>query len=160
MSNLPQGSKAPVDLISQLQCNINSHILRDFHLRDVWWGPENQRRRKLENLQNFAHHGNQSRLCSRMGSWQSEQAPFRNRFSFIWTLGIPKAHLLMKVEALDHRNRMASERMRQWHTKVRKWYSITSNRSQMAVAPASTPPEIFLFLHRTRSAAASAFVYK
>uniref|UniRef100_A0A0A9E4A4 Uncharacterized protein n=1 Tax=Arundo donax TaxID=35708 RepID=A0A0A9E4A4_ARUDO len=29
---------------------------------------------------------------------------------------------------------------------------MTSNRSQMAVAPARTPPEIFLFLHRTRSA--------
>jgi len=76
----------------------------------------------------------------------------------IRTLGSPKAHLLMKVEALDHRKRMASERMRQWHNKVRRWYSITSNRSQMAVAPASTPPEIFLFLQRTRSAAASAFV--
>jgi hypothetical protein len=68
--------------------------------------------------------------------------------------------LLMKVEALDHRKRTASERMRQWHTKVRRWYSMTSNRSQMAVAPARTPPEIFLFLHRTRSAAATAFVYK
>lgn len=66
----------------------------------------------------------------------------------------------MKLEALDHRNRMASETMRQWHTKVRRWYSMTSNRSQMAVAPASTPPEIFLFLHRIRSAAASTFVKK
>lgn len=66
----------------------------------------------------------------------------------------------MKVEALDHRKRMASERMRQWHTKVRRWYSMTSNRSQMAVALARTPPDIFLFLHRTRSAAAIAFLYK
>jgi hypothetical protein len=32
---------------------------------------------------------------------------------------------------------------------------MTSNSSQMAVAPASTPPEILLFLHRNRSAAAS-----
>jgi hypothetical protein len=54
MSNLPQGSEAPVDLISQLQRNINSHILRDFHLRDVWWRPENQQHRKLKKLQNFA----------------------------------------------------------------------------------------------------------
>lgn len=67
-----------------------------------------------------------------------------------------EAHLLMKVEALDHRKRMARDRMRQWHNNVRRWYSMTSNRSQMAVAPASTPPDIFLFLHRTRSAAACA----
>jgi hypothetical protein len=32
---------------------------------------------------------------------------------------------------------------------------MTSNSSQMAVAPASTPPEILLFLHRNRSAAES-----
>lgn len=59
------------------------------------------------------------------------------------------------MEALDQRKRTARERMRQWHTKVRRWYSMISKSSQMAVAPASTPPEIFLFLHSTRSAAAS-----
>jgi hypothetical protein len=37
MSNLPQGSEAPVDLISQCESNINGRILWDFHLRNVWW---------------------------------------------------------------------------------------------------------------------------
>lgn len=61
----------------------------------------------------------------------------------------------MNVQALDQRKRVARERMRQWHTKVSRWYSMTSNRSQMDVAPASTTPDVFLFLHRTRSAAGS-----
>lgn len=61
----------------------------------------------------------------------------------------------MNAEALDQRKRMPRVRMKQWHKRVRRWYSMTSNSSQMAVAPASTPPEIFLFLHRKRSAAAS-----
>jgi hypothetical protein len=46
------------------------------------------------------------------------------------------------------------------HTKAKRCYSITSNRSQMAVAPESTEHEIFLFIHRTRSTAAIAFAKK
>lgn len=61
----------------------------------------------------------------------------------------------MKVLALDQRKRMASERMRQWPTKVSRWYSSSSNRTQKAVAPPSTPAEIFLFLQRKTSAAAT-----
>lgn len=60
----------------------------------------------------------------------------------------------MKVLALDQRNKTARERMKQCPIRVRKWYSIRSNKTQMAVAPASTPPETFLFLHKRISAAA------
>jgi hypothetical protein len=43
-TNLPRGSKAPVELVSQRTCNIDSQILWDPHLRDV-------RRRPKETLQ-------------------------------------------------------------------------------------------------------------
>jgi hypothetical protein len=35
LANLPQGSKTPVDLISQGTCNIHSQVIWDLHLGDV-----------------------------------------------------------------------------------------------------------------------------
>ena len=69
--------------------------------------------------------------------------------------GWMQPYLLMNVVALDHKNRIARESMRQWQTSVRRWYSSNSKRTHIAVAPPSTPAEIFLFLHRTTSAAAN-----
>lgn len=60
----------------------------------------------------------------------------------------------MKVWALAHRNKIASARIKVWQTKVSRWYSNNSKRTQIAVAPPSTPAEIFLFLHKKTSAAA------
>ena len=65
-----------------------------------------------------------------------------------------KPYLLIKLEALDHRKSIAKESINIWQTRVIKWYSSISNRTHNAVAPPSTLPEIFLFLHRTTSAAA------
>lgn len=61
--------------------------------------------------------------------------------------------MLINVDALDHRKRTARERIDIWQTKVIKWYSSNSKRTHIAVAPPSTPAEIFLFLHRKISAA-------
>jgi len=66
-----------------------------------------------------------------------------------------KTYLLMKVEALDHKNSNARARIKQWQTKVTRLYSSNSNRTHIAVAPPSTPADIFLFLHRKTSAAIS-----
>lgn len=60
----------------------------------------------------------------------------------------------MKELALDHKNNTASESIKPWQTKVSKWYSRTSNRIQIAVAPPRIPADIFLFLHINTSAAA------
>jgi hypothetical protein len=59
----------------------------------------------------------------------------------------------MKVDALDHKNRTARDRIKMWQTRVNRWYSSNSNRTHIAVAPPSTPPDIFLFLHKKTSAA-------
>lgn len=59
----------------------------------------------------------------------------------------------MKVEALDHKKSTASATIRQWQTRVKRWYSSNSNRTHITVAPPSTPAEIFLFLHKKTSAA-------
>lgn len=64
------------------------------------------------------------------------------------------SYLLMKVLALDHKNNIARPSINAWQTNVRKWYSSTSNRTQIAVAPPRTPADIFLSLHRNTSAAA------
>ena len=61
--------------------------------------------------------------------------------------------MLMKVVAFDQRKSTASERMRQWQTRLSKWYSSSSNKTHIAVAPPRTPAETFLFLHRKTSAA-------
>jgi hypothetical protein len=60
----------------------------------------------------------------------------------------------MKEEALDQRKRAPRENMRPWQTKVKRWYPSSSKMIQMAVAPPSTPAEMFLFLHRNTLAAA------
>lgn len=59
----------------------------------------------------------------------------------------------MKVQALDHKNNEARARIEKWQRKVRRWYSISSNTIQDAVAAPNTPPDTFLFLHRKISAA-------
>lgn len=64
------------------------------------------------------------------------------------------SYLLMKVLALDHKNNIARPSINARQTNVRKWYSSTSNRTQIAVAPPRTPTDIFLSLHRNTSAAA------
>ena len=58
----------------------------------------------------------------------------------------------MKVVALAHRNKIARESIKMWQTRVRRWYSSNSKRTHAAVAPPSTPSEIFLFLHKKTSA--------
>ncbi|URE24903.1 hypothetical protein MUK42_17418 [Musa troglodytarum] len=58
------------------------------------------------------------------------------------------------VVALDQRKRIARDNIRQWQIRVSRWYSISSNKTQMAVAPPSTMAEAFLFFHRKTSAAA------
>ena len=67
---------------------------------------------------------------------------------------VKEAHLWIKVWALDHKNRTASNSIRMWHTRVRRWYSSNSKRTQTAVALPSAPAEIFLFLHNNISAVA------
>lgn len=78
----------------------------------------------------------------------------RNRSQKALKLQVPNAYFLMKVRALAHRNKIASARIKVWQTKVSRWYSNNSKRTQIAVAPPSTPAEIFLFLHKKTSAAA------
>ncbi|KAJ0590381.1 hypothetical protein HanIR_Chr04g0196771 [Helianthus annuus] len=60
----------------------------------------------------------------------------------------------MILEALDHRKRIANTRIEMWQSKVTRWYSSNSNNTHIAVAPASTLADIFLFLHKITSAAA------
>ena len=64
-----------------------------------------------------------------------------------------ETYLLMKVEALDHKNNKAKASINKWQTRVSRLYSINSNKTHMAVAPPSTPADIFLFLHKKISAA-------
>lgn len=68
---------------------------------------------------------------------------------------VQRAYLWIKVVALDQMKRMASARIAMWQTRVIKWYSSNSKRIHIAVAAPSTVAEIFLFLHRKISAAAS-----
>lgn len=63
--------------------------------------------------------------------------------------------MLIKVDALDHKNKMARARIKMWQTRVSKWYSSNSNRTHRAVAPPSTLADTFLFLHKKTSAAAA-----
>lgn len=56
---------------------------------------------------------------------------------------------------MDHRKRTARESIRIWQTRVTKWYSSNSKKTHKAVAPPSTLAEIFLFLHKKTSAAAT-----
>lgn len=63
-------------------------------------------------------------------------------------------YFLMKELALDHKNNMARASIKPWQTKVSKWYSNNSNRTQIAVAPTKSPPDIFLSLHKKTLAAA------
>ena len=58
MSNLPQGSEAPVDLISQCESNVNGRILWDFHLRNVWWRPDIQQYHKSSHVKISSRHEN------------------------------------------------------------------------------------------------------
>ena len=60
----------------------------------------------------------------------------------------------MKVWALDHKNRTARNSIKMWHSRVRRWYSSNSKRTQTTVALPSAPIENFLFLHNNISAAA------
>lgn len=59
------------------------------------------------------------------------------------------------MDAFDHRKRTARANIKIWLTKVSKWYSSNSKRTHIAVAKPSTPAEIFLFLQRNISAAAT-----
>ena len=65
-----------------------------------------------------------------------------------------KFYLFIKLLALDHKNNPARPSIKPWQTKVSRLYSSNSNRTQIAVATPRTPPDIFLFLHRSTSAAA------
>lgn len=69
-------------------------------------------------------------------------------------------YLLIKVDALDHKKRVAREKIRIWHTRESKWYSSNSKSTQIVVTTPSTPPEIFLFLQRKISAAAKRVHHK
>lgn len=63
------------------------------------------------------------------------------------------AHFLMKTVALDQRNKMVSAAISTWDTRVRRWYSTTSNRTQRIVAPPTTAAEVFFSFHNSTSAA-------
>jgi len=67
--------------------------------------------------------------------------------------------LVIKVDALAHRNKMASVNIKIWLMRVRKWYSSSSKRTQIAVPVASTLADIFLFLHKNTSAAAPKYCH-
>jgi hypothetical protein len=69
-------------------------------------------------------------------------------------------YLLMRVQALDQRNKSAAASIKMWHTRVSRWYSINSKRTHIAVTNPSTPAETFLFLHRNTSAAAQQIYHK
>lgn len=69
-------------------------------------------------------------------------------------------YLLIKVDALDHKKRVAREKITIWHTRESKWYSSNSKSTQIVVTTPSTPPEIFLFLQRKISAAAKRVHHK
>jgi hypothetical protein len=59
----------------------------------------------------------------------------------------------MKTVALDHRNKIVSAAISAWDTRVRRWYSTTSNKSQRIVAPPTTAAEVFVSFHNSTSAA-------
>ena len=63
--------------------------------------------------------------------------------------------MLIKVVAFDHKNKTARVMIKMWQIKVSRWYSSNSKRTQIAVAPPSTVADIFLFLHKKTSAAAT-----
>lgn len=57
--------------------------------------------------------------------------------------------------AFDHKNKTARVMIKMWQIKVSRWYSSNSKRTQIAVAPPITVADIFLFLHKKTSAAAT-----
>lgn len=65
--------------------------------------------------------------------------------------------MLINADALDQRKRTAKESIRIWQTRVIRWYSSNSKKTHNAVAPPSAPAEIFLFLHKKTSAAATIY---
>lgn len=62
-------------------------------------------------------------------------------------------YFLIKVWALDQRNKPPRARIETWHKRLNKWYSTSSNRTQMAVATPRTAADSFLSLHKNTSAA-------
>lgn len=58
----------------------------------------------------------------------------------------------IRAATFDQMNTTSMVVMEMWHSSVRKWYSATSNRNQMTVAPARTPADKYLFLHSKMSA--------
>ncbi|RRT82030.1 hypothetical protein B296_00013575 [Ensete ventricosum] len=58
----------------------------------------------------------------------------------------------IRAATFDQMNTTSMVVMEMWHSSVRKWYSATSNRNQITVAPARTPADKYLFLHSKMSA--------
>lgn len=67
--------------------------------------------------------------------------------------------MLMKVEALDHKNNIARPRIKQWASRVSRWYPSNSKKTHMIVIAIRTPADPFLSLHRKTSAAVT-FIIK
>ena len=124
--NLSQDSNGPIDFNSQSRGNLYHWALWNVNLRDVRQRPVWKRYHQ--------HTANQN-------------TQLMNRMQFKTT------YLLMKKEALDHKNTTARAAIKMWQINVRKWYSSNSNKIHAIVAPPRTPPDNFLSLHRKISAA-------
>lgn len=70
-----------------------------------------------------------------------------------WMDKTRKSYLLMNDETFAQRKSIDNAKIRQWQTKVRRKYSISTNTTQTAVTAPNTPAVTFLFLHNTISAA-------
>lgn len=149
--NTPQYCKSMVEFNPKGRSNLQEWLLRKMNFRDAGWGPTTEVvcyqfvEGRSKNMA-FKKKKNHKHAYGRNES--------RNRSQKALKLQVPNAYFLMKVWALAHRNKIASARIKVWQTKVSRWYSNNSKRTQIAVAPPSTPAEIFLFLHKKTSAAA------
>uniref|UniRef100_A0A7C9DNA1 Uncharacterized protein n=1 Tax=Opuntia streptacantha TaxID=393608 RepID=A0A7C9DNA1_OPUST len=88
----------------------------------------------------------------RLISYLKAEANSRTGPSGMRTSGILGGVLLMRVEALDHKNSTTRVTIKRWQINVRKLYSNTSKSAHTAVTVARTAAEIFLSLHRRISA--------
>lgn len=88
-----------------------------------------------------------------MIKWMYEQTTPNREIEIVKPPLEDQPYLLIKVDAFDHKNRIESAKIKMWQIRVSKWYSSNSNRIHAAVAPPSTPADIFLSLHKKTSAA-------
>jgi len=125
------GCKASINFISQGRSKLQDRTLWDAHFRNLRWSPTIKKQ-----------------------SWLQEASTAPTSTIKQTISNRSRAYLLMRVEALDHKNSTRRVTIKRWQINVRKLYSNTSKSAHTAVTVARTAAEIFLSLHRRISATA------